>query len=68
VDSKDKNKWENVSYILGEFRENETYYRIIKELIIKSDGDSEILGGFSSTIFSSFELQQELVGNHHQNL
>lgn len=52
MDSKDKNKWENVSYILVEFREDETYYRIIKELIIKNDGDPEILGGLSIAIFS----------------
>jgi hypothetical protein len=53
VDSKDKTKMENVAYILGEFREDETYYSIVKELIIKSDGDSRILGDLTTAIFSS---------------
>ena len=68
MDSKDKNKWENVSYILGEFREDETYYKIIKELIIKSDGDPEILGDLSSAIFSSLGATTRTRGQPSQKL
>ena len=53
VNSKEKEKMQNVAYILGEFREDDLYYRIVKELIIKSDGDPEILGDLSTAIYSS---------------
>ncbi len=68
VDSKDKNKLENVTYILGEFREDDTYYRIVKELIIKSDGDPEILGDLSSAIFASLGATTRTHGQPSQKL
>ncbi len=53
VDSKEKDKMVNVAYILGEFREDEIYYGLVKDLIIKSDGDPDIIGELSTAIRSS---------------
>jgi hypothetical protein len=68
VVSKDKNKMENVAYILGEFREDERYYRIVKELIIESDGDPEILGDLSTAIYSSLGTTTRTRGQPSQKL
>lgn len=53
VESNDKEKMSNAAYILREFYEDEAYYHIVRELIIKSGGDPKILGELSSSIYTS---------------
>lgn len=53
VNSKDSEKMARVASLLGEFEEDERFYSITRELIIKSEGDPKILNGLSGAIFSS---------------
>lgn len=41
------------SFAIGEFEEDERFYSIAREIIIKSEGDPKILGRLTSAIFSS---------------
>jgi hypothetical protein len=53
VNSKDPEKMARVASLLGEFEEDERFYSIVRNLIIKSEGDPKVLGTLSGAIFGS---------------
>ena len=53
VNSNDKGKMKRVPSFLKEFEEDESFYRIAIELIIKADGDPDTIGGLSSAIYTA---------------
>jgi hypothetical protein len=53
INSKDVDKIARVASLLGEFQEDERFYSIAREIIIKSEGNPKILGRLSGAIFSS---------------